>query len=98
VSAPVWARAAAAACLLDCRPAPAAATSAEPSTQPRARSRARTTLHHPTTLHTTAPWLTKLANAALTGKLVERQRELAADAVDNLEKLGPTFIKLGAML
>jgi predicted unusual protein kinase regulating ubiquinone biosynthesis (AarF/ABC1/UbiB family) len=29
---------------------------------------------------------------------VERQRELAADAVDNLEKLGPTFIKLGAML
>lgn len=31
-----------------------------------------------------APWLTKLANAVITGRLVERQRELARDAVDNL--------------
>lgn len=45
-----------------------------------------------------APWLTKLANAVLTGKLEARQREIAADAVDNLEKLGPTFIKLGQIM
>jgi predicted unusual protein kinase regulating ubiquinone biosynthesis (AarF/ABC1/UbiB family) len=45
-----------------------------------------------------APWLTKMANAFLTGKLEARQRELAADAVDNLEKLGPTFIKLGQIM
>ncbi len=42
--------------------------------------------------------MTKLANAVLTGKLEARQRELAADAVDNLEKLGPTFIKLGQIM
>jgi predicted unusual protein kinase regulating ubiquinone biosynthesis (AarF/ABC1/UbiB family) len=42
--------------------------------------------------------LTKLANAVLTGKLEARQREIAADAVDNLEKLGPTFIKLGQIM
>ncbi|KAJ9519587.1 hypothetical protein QJQ45_000673 [Haematococcus lacustris] len=40
-----------------------------------------------------APWLTKLANAFLSGKLEERQAGLAADAVRNLEQLGPTFIK-----
>lgn len=45
-----------------------------------------------------APWLTKMANAFLTGKLEARQRELAADAVNNLEKLGPTFIKLGQIM
>ncbi len=41
------------------------------------------------------PWLTKLANAFITGRLEERQGDLARDAVENLEKLGPTFIKLG---
>ncbi|KAJ9520016.1 hypothetical protein QJQ45_029968, partial [Haematococcus lacustris] len=45
-----------------------------------------------------APWLTKLANAFLSGKLEERQAGLAADAVRNLEQLGPTFIKLGQIL
>lgn len=45
-----------------------------------------------------APWLTKLANAFIQGKLEERQAELARDAVDNLEKLGPTFIKLGQIM
>ncbi|KAF5837147.1 hypothetical protein DUNSADRAFT_4767 [Dunaliella salina] len=45
-----------------------------------------------------APWLTKLANAFLSGRIVERQEELAADAVDNLTQLGPTFIKLGQIL
>jgi hypothetical protein len=45
-----------------------------------------------------APWLTKLANAVLTGRLEQRQVELAKDAVDNLERLGPTFIKLGQIM
>uniref|UniRef100_A0A383VLQ5 ABC1 atypical kinase-like domain-containing protein n=1 Tax=Tetradesmus obliquus TaxID=3088 RepID=A0A383VLQ5_TETOB len=45
-----------------------------------------------------APWLTKMANAFLTGRLEARQAELAADAVDNLERLGPTFIKLGQIM
>eukprot|EP00878_Enallax_costatus_P033644 GHUV01037186.1.p1 GENE.GHUV01037186.1~~GHUV01037186.1.p1 ORF type:complete len:238 (+),score=42.45 GHUV01037186.1:421-1134(+) len=45
-----------------------------------------------------APWLTKLANAVLTGRLQDRQAELARDAVDNLERLGPTFIKLGQIM
>jgi hypothetical protein len=40
-----------------------------------------------------APWLTKVANAVITGRVQERQVELARDAVSNLEKLGPTFIK-----
>jgi predicted unusual protein kinase regulating ubiquinone biosynthesis (AarF/ABC1/UbiB family) len=44
-----------------------------------------------------APWLTKLANAFLQGRIgeVATQAGLARDAVDNLERLGPTFIKLG---
>lgn len=45
-----------------------------------------------------APWLTKMANAFLQGKLEERQAQLAADAVNNLERLGPTFIKLGQIM
>ncbi len=45
-----------------------------------------------------APWLTKLANAVLTGRLVERQVDLARDAVDNLQRLGPTYIKLGQIM
>jgi len=47
-----------------------------------------------------APWLTKLANAALSGKLGDatKQAELARDAVNNLESLGPTFIKLGQIM
>ena len=44
------------------------------------------------------PWLTKLFNAFLSGNLEKRQVELAQDAVNNLEKLGPTFIKLGQIL
>jgi aarF domain-containing kinase len=43
------------------------------------------------------PWLTKLANAFISGRLEERQGALARDAVENLEKLGPTFIKLGEL-
>jgi predicted unusual protein kinase regulating ubiquinone biosynthesis (AarF/ABC1/UbiB family) len=39
-----------------------------------------------------------MANAFLTGRLAERQAELARDAVDNLERLGPTFIKLGQIM
>eukprot|EP00879_Flechtneria_rotunda_P018081 GHRR01018954.1.p1 GENE.GHRR01018954.1~~GHRR01018954.1.p1 ORF type:complete len:193 (+),score=54.96 GHRR01018954.1:1089-1667(+) len=38
-----------------------------------------------------APWLTKLANAFFTGQLEARQAELARNAVDNLERLGPTL-------
>lgn len=45
-----------------------------------------------------APWLTKLANAFIQGKLVQQRAMLAREAVDNLEKLGPTFIKLGQIL
>ncbi len=45
-----------------------------------------------------APWLTKLAYAVIQGKLEERQDQLAREAVDNMEKLGPTFIKLGQIL
>ena len=45
-----------------------------------------------------APWLLKLANAVIQGKLEQRQDQLAAEAVTNLEKLGPTFIKLGQIL
>jgi aarF domain-containing kinase len=44
------------------------------------------------------PWLTKLANAFISGQLEARQAELARDAVDNLEKLGPTFLKLAQIL
>lgn len=44
-----------------------------------------------------APWLTSLANAFIQGRIGDEatQRALARDAVVNLEKLGPTFIKLG---
>ncbi|EFJ46283.1 hypothetical protein VOLCADRAFT_105641 [Volvox carteri f. nagariensis] len=45
-----------------------------------------------------APWLTKLANAVLSGRLERDRAALAREAVDNLEKLGPTFIKLGQIL
>ncbi|KAG2430848.1 hypothetical protein HXX76_009822 [Chlamydomonas incerta] len=45
-----------------------------------------------------APWLTKLANAVITGRLDRDRAVLARDAVDNFEKLGPTFIKLGQIL
>lgn len=44
------------------------------------------------------PWLTSLANAFLSGQLEQRQGELARAAVDNLEKLGPTFLKLAQIL
>lgn len=44
------------------------------------------------------PWLTKLANAFLSGQLEARQAALARDAVDNLEQLGPTFLKLAQIL
>ena len=44
-----------------------------------------------------APWLTRLANAALRGNLGDEavQRTLASTAVDNLQRLGPTFVKVG---
>lgn len=47
-----------------------------------------------------APWLTRLANTALQGKLGDpaSQKVLASAAVDNLQRLGPTFIKLGQIL
>ncbi|PNW83358.1 hypothetical protein CHLRE_05g246552v5 [Chlamydomonas reinhardtii] len=45
-----------------------------------------------------APWLTKLANAVISGRLDRDRAALARDAVDNFEKLGPTFIKLGQIL
>jgi len=47
-----------------------------------------------------APWLTSLANAFIQGRIGDEatQRALARDAVVNLEKLGPTFIKLGQIL
>ncbi len=46
------------------------------------------------------PWLTKLANGLIQGRLGEAsvQRALARDAVDNLERLGPTYIKLGQIM
>jgi len=46
------------------------------------------------------PWLTSLANGVLQGRILEEdtQRRLARDAVRNLERLGPTFIKLGQIL
>ncbi|KAG2496070.1 hypothetical protein HYH03_005989 [Edaphochlamys debaryana] len=45
-----------------------------------------------------APWLTRLANAVIQGRLDKDRATLAAQAVDNLEKLGPTFIKLGQIM
>ena len=45
-----------------------------------------------------APWLTSMANAVISGRLAERQAPLAAAAVENLEKLGPTFVKLGQIM
>ncbi len=48
-----------------------------------------------------APWLTKLANAALSGRLTTpgpTRVQLAREAVDNLEKLGPTYCKLGQIM
>ncbi|EFN51008.1 hypothetical protein CHLNCDRAFT_141540 [Chlorella variabilis] len=46
------------------------------------------------------PWLTKLANGFIQGRLQDSttQSALARDAVDNLERLGPTFIKLGQIM
>ncbi|GAB4820938.1 hypothetical protein N2152v2_007984 [Parachlorella kessleri] len=46
------------------------------------------------------PWLTKLANNLIQGKLGDTkvQQALARDAVNNLERLGPTFIKLGQIM
>ena len=44
------------------------------------------------------PWLTSLANSYLRGSLKKDEAQLARTAVDNLEKLGPTFIKLGQIL
>ena len=44
------------------------------------------------------PWLTRLATAVLRGRLEQEQDGLARDAVRNLERLGPTFLKLGQVL
>ena len=45
---------------------------------------------------TAAPWLTQFANAFIRGRLQDpaTQAALARDAVDNLERLGPTFVSL----
>ncbi|KAK9835187.1 hypothetical protein WJX81_004575 [Elliptochloris bilobata] len=45
-----------------------------------------------------APWLTRLATAFLRGSLERDQAALARDAVSNLERLGPTWVKLGQVL
>ena len=45
-----------------------------------------------------APWLTRLATAVVRGTLERDRASLARDAVDNLEKLGPTYVKLGQIL
>ena len=45
-----------------------------------------------------APWLTRLATAVVRGTLERDRAALARDAVDNLEKLGPTYVKLGQIL
>ena len=45
-----------------------------------------------------APWLTRLATAVVRGTLEKDRASLARDAVDNLEKLGPTYVKLGQIL
>lgn len=44
-----------------------------------------------------APWLTRLANAFLQGRLTDEatQAALASDAVENFQRLGPTFVKIG---
>ncbi|PSC74696.1 alanine-glyoxylate transaminase [Micractinium conductrix] len=46
------------------------------------------------------PWITKLANAVISGRMQDSgtQAALARDAVNNLERLGPTFIKLGQIM
>ena len=44
------------------------------------------------------PWLTSLANSFIRGSLRKDEADLARRAVDNLEQLGPTFIKLGQIL
>jgi predicted unusual protein kinase regulating ubiquinone biosynthesis (AarF/ABC1/UbiB family) len=44
------------------------------------------------------PWLISVANAALRGELEAQQSELAAAAVENLQALGPTFVKLGQIM
>lgn len=41
------------------------------------------------------PWISKLATAVLRGRLEQEQEGLAREAVQNLERLGPTFVKLG---
>ena len=58
----------------------------------------RCTMCNDMALTCAAPWLTKLAYAVIQGKLEQNQDQLAREAVDNLEKLGPTFIKLGQIL
>ena len=42
-----------------------------------------------------APWLTRLATAFLRGSIERDQVALARDAVSNLARLGPTWVKLG---
>lgn len=44
-----------------------------------------------------APWLTRLFNAFIQGRLQDpvTQAALANDAVDNFQRLGPTFVKIG---
>ena len=44
------------------------------------------------------PWISKLATAVIRGRLEQQQEPLAREAVQNLERLGPTFVKLGQVL
>lgn len=44
------------------------------------------------------PWISKLATAVIRGRLEQQQEQLAREAVQNLERLGPTFVKLGQVL
>jgi predicted unusual protein kinase regulating ubiquinone biosynthesis (AarF/ABC1/UbiB family) len=44
------------------------------------------------------PWIGKAFGAAVTGNLQQQEASLAREAVDAMQDLGPTFIKLGQVL
>jgi predicted unusual protein kinase regulating ubiquinone biosynthesis (AarF/ABC1/UbiB family) len=44
------------------------------------------------------PWIARAFGAGVTGNLEREQESLARDAVDAMQTLGPTFIKLGQVL
>ena len=60
-----------------------------------------TQAHWTTFLSVNVPFLTKLASIVISsgpGALVERDGELARDAREIMERLGPTYIKVGQMM